>query len=648
MTDGTIPGRPPSPRVGSRAGAPTRVRPRVSVAAAGGLALLGLAACASEAEPPNRPPDAGAIGAVCDADACADRDMLDGLPRGMEGITGPPDLSEADLSAVTRDAIATCYDGADNDDTGASDCADEGCARLRSCCLVVARAACCEPRDPWRPLAPPAGCLPSETTVAGCLGPSAARAFGDAPLLRRAPETGDDAVTPSPGSRADVGVILDPVVRPRGLSLTAQVALPGACGAPCNDYLGVGLLDQRVEPGAFVRPAVGAVVALGRAEAQLVVDGEVAERLPLAASAGGDSPATVTLALAIDAAGRVSLRVDDGRGSSRSTGGVLGAAVSGTAPLEVAVWGRGSVPTPADAIALRGLEVQESVCETPAVWTRRTDPVAVPGGGAVAAPSLAFDGSTPLVAYERDGAVRLARATGGEALTLTETGASLPGLRDPDLVVTAPGEVELYAADPRTGCIARARGTADVLEVDAPRLLCPGGEGVPFTAFDGPSVLLRGGRLGEDLLFVRAAGDEGEAVIVVVPLPREPTVWTGGIEPYALVVEPSDSVARFDADEVAAPAAVRVDGAVQVWYAGRTGSRWSIGMIASDAALEGLWRSVPDAVVRGSGQPRRFDSLSVRAPALARGPDGVVHLLYEGNDGLTTRIGHATRLTTRR
>jgi hypothetical protein len=566
--------------------------------------------------------------------------------------TAGTDISDL-LRGASHEDLASCYDGVDNGGVAdAVDCADDGCAPLPTCCLVVARDACCEERPAVRPLDAPPSCPGSTESVTECFG-RAVRAIGHEPLLRVLDASSGD-VTPTPGSGADVGVVFDGVVRARGLRIRARVTLPvaAACPSPCNDYLGVGLLDQRVPAGSFVRPAAGAVVALGRREVQLVVDGEVAERVPFADTiAGADpgaSPVAIELAFHVDAAGAVRLGVRSPEGSEWSTRAVPGLAVSGTAPLEVAVWGRSSVREPRSALRLGDLTVQERVCETPSLWTTRAEPVGLDREGTPAAPSLAFDGDVLLVAYERSDAIHLARAASLDPLTLTELPPSLPGLRDPELVVRAPDAVELYAADPATGCIVRARGGLHSLAVDEPNLFCPAPM-TPYRGFDGPSVLPAGGREAVDLLFVRGFGAEpGDGELLVLPLPMAPTLWTGGTDARTVLVRPSGAIARFDADEVAAPDAVRIDGAVQLWYAGRTGSRWRIGMIASDAPAEGLWREVPDVTFAGSGVARAFDALSVRAPSVLRDAQGVVHLLYEGWDGVRGGLGHATRLTTTR
>src|SRR5690606_13510262 len=74
--------------------------------------------------------DAGWPDAGLGSDAAAPGDVPRGIPA------SPDDGSFAGESpAADRHDPATCYDGIDNDATGALDCADPGCASLGACCV---------------------------------------------------------------------------------------------------------------------------------------------------------------------------------------------------------------------------------------------------------------------------------------------------------------------------------------------------------------------------------------------------------------------------------------------------------------------------------------------------------------------------------
>src|SRR5690606_10270011 len=97
-------------------------------------------------------------------------------------------------------------------------------------------------------------------------------------------------------------------------------------------------------------------------------------------------------------------------------------------------------------------------------------------------------------------------------------------------------------------------------------------------------------------------------------------------------------VMAFDADEVAAPA-LYVDGAgiLRLYYAGRRGSRWSIGMIASgDGRIFAYAPSEP--VLRASGTGH--DALSVLDPSVVRVGD-TLQLFHTASDGVAARVARA-------
>ena len=99
----------------------------------------------------------------------------------------------------------------------------------------------------------------------------------------------------------------------------------------------------------------------------------------------------------------------------------------------------------------------------------------------------------------------------------------------------------------------------------------------------------------------------------------------------------------FDAQEVAAPTAVRDGDTLKVWYSGfdgtpdgplRIGFAWSIDLGAS-------WnRTCTPALREGSGGS--FDALGVTAPHVHFDPNGSLVLYYAGFDGAVYRIGRAT------
>lgn len=84
------------------------------------------------------------------------------------------------------------------------------------------------------------------------------------------------------------------------------------------------------------------------------------------------------------------------------------------------------------------------------------------------------------------------------------------------------------------------------------------------------------------------------------------------------------------------------DGRIRLWYTGGNGSRFRIGAAVGTVADLEPDLSGADPWQFGTGQPGEFDDSGVRDPMVVVA-DGITHLWYAGNDGLTWRIGHAVR-----
>jgi hypothetical protein len=104
---------------------------------------------------------------------------------------------------------------------------------------------------------------------------------------------------------------------------------------------------------------------------------------------------------------------------------------------------------------------------------------------------------------------------------------------------------------------------------------------------------------------------------------------------------PRTDLFAFDRDEIGGAAAVVLGGVTRVYYAGRRGTRWSIGVLASDDGEH--WNEPPNHVVLGASDAG-FDAIGARDPATDV-VDGVLHLYYTGDDGARTRIGRAIGAT---
>jgi len=117
---------------------------------------------------------------------------------------------------------------------------------------------------------------------------------------------------------------------------------------------------------------------------------------------------------------------------------------------------------------------------------------------------------------------------------------------------------------------------------------------------------------------------------------------SGTPTPYGVVrANRQADVFSFDRDEIGALGTVVLRGATRVYYAGRRGTRWTIGVLASSDGSN--WNAPPGGPVL-AGSDRGFDALGVQDPGVDV-VDGVVHLYYSGNDGMRTRIGVAVGAT---
>jgi hypothetical protein len=111
---------------------------------------------------------------------------------------------------------------------------------------------------------------------------------------------------------------------------------------------------------------------------------------------------------------------------------------------------------------------------------------------------------------------------------------------------------------------------------------------------------------------------------------------------HALTERSADSdLDTFDANEIAAPSLVHAHGAWQLYYAGRNGSRWSIGLLISDDLVH--WRPDPTGAALLAGDGSGIDALGTRDPEAVVLRPGTLSLFYAGTDGAIEQIGLTER-----
>jgi hypothetical protein len=614
--------------------------------------------------------DEGGARVIDDADAGADGGTSDtGAPPPMSpGPTASGPFPASGDSAYASEAdtalepsltgSASCFDGEDNDDAADGfDCADPDCADIASCrvgngnlCTVVGAT----------PLAID-GCaeMPATST---CLS-GIADEFGSP-----GPWVASGALHPG-GNTGDSGLVYAATVplRSHRLALRATFQEPTcADGDPCRDTVSLGVTTQtkpELDGGARVRAEVALAYSASREEISLLISGTVAS------SWAFDSTSPVwTLVLRPDGFIDIKNGTESRFAASR---------LMPYAPVDdarVIVYGRSpnrSYPAP-DGAALRTLEVETAVCDIPSAWEERSAIGITLSGGAgfpIVGPAQVtseIGGATEARRYlvyrdageERQGRFMAAfESTAGpesyvlahtleEPILVPESDYERGGIADPDLYWDEEeGVWHLhYTATDAGGVrgIAHASGeNLDTLARDAELAVDP-------TVYEDirhvemPSYVRSESGVG--VLVVRAVElNGGHRLVAFVD---EGSGWARliGSALDGLTERGTEPVeARFDADEIAHPAVIRVGGSYHIYYAGRRGTRWGIGLLATDE-LEYV-RDVSGeegALLAGSGEG--FDALGVTEPDVVIA-DGEVALVYVGTDGAERAIGRAARRT---
>lgn len=602
--------------------------------------------------------DADADGG-CESDACAPspppRDLdAGGGSNSFEGL--PADTAAA---SVSPEVLATCYDGQDNDHDTFFDCAAPGCAQLASCCVGATSLDCCPSQE-----------LIASMTLTGCSGPldlcapiDGTVGFGS-PSPIAIPDPGGDSaldrVFPNGDATDDSGLALTKPLDPHGAIVVSGVlATPvGDCGEGCFESVALGLIPVgAVGSAVTLRPLVAVVASAARAEVALVLNGDTAARLTLR------DANEVRVQLVVLPTGVVSLHVTDAL-TNAELGALTGRIVPSDTDLQLAVYGHnvnrsGTLLSPSYA---RDVSARTALCDAPSRWLTRT---ALPIGagaasvGSASAPSFAYGGGQTFVAFASEGQLVFGRADGedvshGFALLGMNGRYARPGevLSDPDVhydepVGGAPAKYTVYFANRTTKSIWRMVLALDGTPLgDATEWLAPALDDAFLESIDGPSVLRpTPGTSGLTFVFARILTKAGDTRIVRFGLATEGSAFETPSDWDALTVRTTQpSFGAFDRDEVASPAAYRQNGSLQVAFAGRSGARWALGLMATDDPRVALWRRAPAPTIL-TGDGSGFDALSVRDPAIITSGT-TVDLLYTGSDGATDTLGYAHRLAT--
>lgn len=554
------------------------------------------------------------------------------VPSGDAGVVGfesnPVDQLLADPQRNPAQLLGTDAQGARSYAEAAvacyaqtPTCGGSECGAFASCCVDTSR--CCQPIVQ----AP----LPSLLDFPTCAGLSldacaAAEGAGVVTFGSREPLLTGRGLVPNGTATSEGGAVIgEPVNLASDLvQLDVQFTLPLGCGGTCLESAGVAFTSST--PDVFVDAEVGLLLSGSRQRVSLLIGGSVADSF----DAGTDD---TQWSLVLSPSGSVEVHRD---------GVMQGAHAFDPASLTEAslvLFGR-NLNAASTSAALARIEVDMQVCDNPRAWSDRQPMTAFVQAeplSALRAPSIAKDDTTTWVAFEHDAEIFVGERQGSEVVVQTGP-ALIPsepyealGIGDPELVWDGNVLLLFYTArdEDGIGTIQAAvsmpsQGT--FLRSEIPILL-PSGD---VSSFDAPSVIYREGLW---LMVVRATLSAGVTELRTYYTSDLESGWArvvnGGLEPLTRISDPTI--------EITSPSLVIHNSAYHLYYARRTGTRWSVELAVSDELL--LWRAM-GVVLGPSGQG--FDGLGARSPDAISQPDRI-DLVYTGQNGISFRLGSAWR-----
>jgi hypothetical protein len=631
--------------------------PLVTACALGLLGLAGLTACADSTTGPGRTDlDGGSLG-----------DTSLGAGDGGPGADGaaPSPRAEADYSDDVAGNRASCLNFVDDDANGQLDCEDPSCASAGAnvaCCVGSTAEACC------------VGRRDTDVVTSGACGTPCLE-VGGAPLTPRLGQVFEPAALPATCGVAVDGDAFAPIgdgtshgvlALPATYSpATARIVIEGRIGVADDTTTlaaaGFGVFtDQGL--GAVTRPLVAVVASASADEARVIVGDRVVHVEPLLADCGRSS--YYRLALEPTGSFRVSRRTPTGTFETIGTDFTYDVVPA----ARVAMLGQQPNPEVTGPLAwVSSLTVTQSGCD-----------VLSPARGSTAVVEAGTHDVTGIAIFPQDAAESGydALVSAGDQLywmdVRLESGAltsisanpfalnfqpsALWGERfdrveDVDVVLDG-AEHRVFLAAGRAGeplaiytttwdAAARELGPTPTMVVAASMI--PGAISV-----DGPSALRRSDGIA---LAVRARFADGHTELRLVQLELGAELATdvtgvvgrdaSGITTNGLLhASQGARPDAFDRDEVADPQLVELDGVVRVLYAGRRGTRWSLGLVVAspDFTHFAPVGSAPVLAPSGAG----FDALGVSEPLLVR-RDGADWLYFAGSNGARRGIGLATQ-----
>ena len=558
-----------------------------------------------------------------------------GFPSGVldnpvDQLFADPQRNPGNFLGVSTDALEgargyseaalACYASPDA-------CGEPECGAFASCCVNTG--ACCMPvlDNAALPAAVDFRACNGQD-IFGCPETSLANAvtFGE-----REPVLNARGLVPNGTAEVEGGVLIgEPVnLASQRVELDVQFALPVGCDGTCLESAGVAF--TAAEPGTFVDAEVGLLLSGSRELVNVMIGNEVADSF----YAG---PGSTKWRLVLSPGGSAQVFRD---GALRGRYAFDAAALT---QARLVAFGR-NLGDSANSAAIATIEAQLAYCDNPRAWVGR-QPVSVSIGvndfarhAFGAGPSILDLGQSKQVAYELDGEIYVGeQLTPGEvfvdepapALFGTEPHEAM-GLHDPELVFDGSSVLLFFTARDESGAGSIGAAVSDeslaVFTKTGAAVLVPAGDVVSYEA---PTVIYREGLW---LLVVRATLSSGATELRAFYTSDLDSGWArvvnGGLEQLTAAQGPTS--------EITEPSLMVHNSAYHLYYARRSGTRWSVELMVSDELL--LWRSMGDVL---GGSDEAFDSLGARSPDVISGPDRI-DIVYSGQDGVAFQLGTASR-----
>ncbi|MEM9192322.1 MAG: hypothetical protein AAGF12_24320 [Myxococcota bacterium] len=447
-----------------------------------------------------------------------------------------------------------------------------------------------------------------------------------------------------PGGREfDSGLLIGKPVDLRISKITLEASLGRAgedCDAGCVDSAGFGFTGQdSLGTASQVSPLAALLLSGSRDEVMLVIGEQTIARWPMV-------DATERWRLVFTPNGQLEVW--------RNGAVVTRSAFTLHEAARLLVYGRSrNRGAELSGSGIGDLAVHVELCDMPDRWFER-GPMAVDRPlSELRDPSVSTAEGETLVAFSAPDGIHVGEVSDdfqSVSLLVQDVPALVPtvdhnrrGVEDPELFVHE-GWTMLYTATGESGtrsiAIAR-RGADNRFEADPRPAIAP--EEYGFVHLSQPSIARA---IGERWVVVAVAEDGNglRYLALFYSDDLERFDWFPSAELTELTrrkVEPTMTSLDFDAHEIAAPALHIQNGAYHLYYGGRNGLRWSIGVLVSDDLR--FWRRLESPVLEGADTPE--ERIGVRGPD-AFFSDGAVHLVYDAEGSVDARLGHATRPAT--